>query len=194
MTSATATAKTATQPDTSSTANTTDSMLKKYSTPLTAVTAIVVCVTGVMMFFHLYKGEVQAMHEWLGMGFVVAAVLHLLRHRRPLTFMMKQSRTHILLVLTLVVSLAFLYPSSGAQQVNPMRSTSEAVLRAPIKDLAPIVGVTTEELTARLADAGVAQPSPTDSLESLAKTSQAEPMKLLTAAMSPRSVDEDKDF
>ena len=77
-----------------------DALLKKYSTPLTAATAIVVCVTGVMMFFHLYKGEVQAMHEWLGMGFVVAAVLHLLRHRRPLTLMMKQSRTHILLVLT----------------------------------------------------------------------------------------------
>ena len=191
MTSATATAKTGTPPDTSST---TDSMLKKYSTPLTAATAIVVCVTGVMMFFHLYKGEVQAMHEWLGMGFVVAAVLHLLRHRRPLTLMMKHSRTHILLVLTLLVSLAFLYPSSGGQQVNPMRSTIEAVLRAPIEDLAPVVGVTTEELTARLADAGVAQPSPTDSLESLAKASQAEPMKLLTAAMSPRNVDEDKDY
>ncbi len=190
MTSATVTAKTATQPDTSSTA---DSMLKKYSTPLTAVTAVVVCVTGVMMFFHLYKGEVQAMHEWLGMGFVVAAVLHLLRHRRPLTLMMKQSRTHILLVLTLLISLAFLYPSSGGQQVNPMRSTIEAVLRAPIKDLAPVVGITTEELAARLADAGIEQPAPADSIESLAKSSQTEPMKLLTAAMSPRSFDEDTD-
>ena len=190
MTSATATAKTSTQPDT---ASITDSMLKKYSTPLTAATAIVVCVTGVMMFFNLYKGEVKAMHEWLGMGFVVAAVLHLLRHRRPLTLMMKHSRTHILLVLTLLISLAFLYPSSGVQKVNPMRSTIEAVLRAPIKDLAPVVGVTTEELTARLADAGIAQPAPTDSIQSLAKAGQAEPMKLLTAAMSPRSLDEDKD-
>ena len=190
MTSATVTAKTATQPDTSSPG---DSMHKKYSTPLRATTAVVVCVTGVMMFFHLYKGEVQAMHEWLGMGFVVAAVLHLLRHRRPLTLMMKQSRTHILLVLTLLISLAFLYPSSGGQQVNPMRSTIEAVLRAPIKDLAPVVGVTTEELTARLADAGIEQPSPTDSIQTLAKSSQTEPMKLLTAAMSPRSFDEDTD-
>jgi hypothetical protein len=189
MTSATATAKTAPQPDTASTA---DSMLKKYSTPLTAATAIVVCVTGVMMFFHLYKGEVQAMHEWLGMGFVVAAALHLLRHRRPLTFMVKQGRTHILLVLTLLVSLAFLYPSAG-QQPNPMRATISAVLRAPIKDLAPVVGVTTEELAARFADAGIAQVVPADSIESLAKANQAEPMKLLTAAMSPRSLDEDKD-
>ena len=148
MTSATATAKTATPSDT---ANSADSMLKKYSTPLTAATAVVVCVTGVMMFFHLYKGEVQAMHEWLGMGFVVASVLHLLRHRRPLTLMMKQSRTHILLVLTLVISLAFLYPSSS-QQPNPMRSTITAVMRAPLKDLAPVVGVTTAELTARFAE------------------------------------------
>jgi trans-aconitate methyltransferase len=166
-----------------------DALLKKYSTPLTAATAIVVCVTGVMMFFHLYKGEVQAMHEWLGMGFVVAAVLHLLRHRRPLGLMMKQSRTHILLVLTLVISLAFLYPSSS-QQPNPMRSTITAVMRAPLKDLAPVVGVTTAELTARFAEAGVARVDATDTIETLAKAHETDPMKLLSAAMTPRSGDE----
>ena len=166
-----------------------DALLKKYSTPLTAATAIVVCVTGVMMFFHLYKGEVQAMHEWLGMGFVVAVVLHLLRHRRPLGLMMKQSRTHILLVLTLVISLAFLYPSSS-QQPNPMRSTITAVMRAPLKDLAPVVGVTTAELTARFAEAGVARVDATDTIETLAKAHETDPMKLLGAAMTPRSGDE----
>ena len=190
MTSATVTAKTATPPGTASAA---DSMLKKYSTPLTAATAIVVCVTGVMMFFHLYKGEVQAMHEWLGMGFVVAAALHLLRHRRPLTFMMKQSRAQILLVVTLLSSLAFLYPSSGGQKINPMRATINVVLHAPIKDLAPVVGVTTEELTARLAHAGVTKSSPADSIQSLARANQTEAMKLLAAAMSPRSFDDDKE-
>lgn len=168
-----------------------DSLLKKYSTPLTAATAIVVCVTGVMMFFHLYKGEVQAMHEWLGMGFVVAAVLHLLRHRRPLGMMMKQSRTHILLVLTLVVSLAFLYPASGEQKTNPMRATITAVMRAPIKDLAPVVGITSTEISARFADAGIAQVAATDSIESLAKAKQTDPMKLLSAVMTPRSDDAD---
>jgi len=172
------------------TANTADSMLRKYSTPLTAATAIVVCVTGVMMFFHLYKGEVQAMHEWLGMGFVVAAVLHLLRHRRPLGLMLKQSRTHILLALTLLISLAFLYPSSGEQKANPMRSTITAVMRTPVKDLAPVVGVTTSELTARFSEAGVAQVDATDTIETLAKANETDPMKLLSAAMTPRSGDD----
>lgn len=188
MTSAVTTTASTTKPA-AGTANSADSLLKKYSTPLTAATAIVVCITGVMMFFHLYKGEVQAMHEWLGMGFVVAAVLHLLRHRRPLGLMMKQSRTHILLVLTLIISLAFLYPSSS-QQPNPMRSTITAVMRAPLKDLAPVVGVSTAELTARFADAGVAQVAETDTIEALAKAKQTDPMKLLSAAMTPRSDDD----
>ena len=102
---------------------------------------------------------------------------------------MKQSRTHILLVLTLVISLAFLYPSSS-QQPNPMRSTITAVMRAPLKDLAPVVGVSTAELTARFADAGVAQVAETDTIEALAKAKQTDPMKLLSAAMTPRSNDD----
>ena len=188
MTSAiTTTASTKSKP--ADTTNPADSMLKKYSTPLTAATAIVVCVTGVMMFFHLYKGEVQAMHEWLGMGFVVAAILHLVRHRRPLTFMMKQSRTHILLVLTLVISLAFLFPSGEGQSGSPIRPMVSAFMRAPIKDLAPVVGVSAEELTARIAEAGVAQATETDTIEALAEAGQTDPMKLLSAAMTPRSGD-----
>ena len=186
MTSATATSRTAASDSTSSA----DSLLKKYSTPLTAATAIVVCVTGVMIFFHLYKGEVQAMHEWLGMGFVVAAILHLLRHRRPLGLMMKQGRTHILLVLTLVISLAFLYPSGEGQSGSPIRPMVSAFMRAPIKDLAPVVGVTTAELTARFTEAGVAQVDATDTIETLAKANETDPMKLLSAAMTPRSGDE----
>ena len=99
----------------------------------------------------------------------------------------------LLLVVTLLSSLAFLYPSSGGQKINPMRATINAVLHAPIKDLAPVVGVTTEELTARLAHAGVTKSSPADSIQSLAKANQTEAMKLLAAVMSPRSLDGDKD-
>ena len=190
MTNATTVARASAAPITE-TSNSADTLLKKYSTPLTAATAIVVCVTGVMMFFHLYKGEVQAMHEWLGMGFVVAAILHLLRHRRPLAFMMKQSRTHILLVLTLIASLAFLYPSEGAQQGSPIRPVLSAVMRAPVKDLAPVVGVTPAELSARFAGAGIAQVSETDTIESLATAAETDPMKLLSAAMTPLTEDKD---
>ncbi|MFT3848398.1 MAG: DUF4405 domain-containing protein [Propionivibrio sp.] len=170
-----------------------DSLLKKYSTPLIAATAIVVCATGAMMFFHLYKGQVQAMHEWLGMGFVVAAVLHLLRHRHPLGRLMLQRQTHLLLALMLLISLAFLYPSSGERKGNPMRATINAVLHAPVKDLAPVVGVTSVELAARLADAGVAPVAATDSIASLARASRTEPMKLLNAALTARKVEDDQD-
>lgn len=184
MTSASASAR-SDRNNSSDAENTADSILKKYSTPLTAATAIVVCVTGVMMFFHLYKGEVQAMHEWLGMGFVVAAGLHLLRHRRPLVLMMKHGRTHVLLVLTLVISLAFLYPSGDGKQGSPIRPMVNAVLRAPIKDLAPVIGISDSEMTVRLTEAGIQNAAPTSSLETLARSAGTEPMRLLTSVMSP---------
>ena len=161
-----------------------DSWLKKYSTPLTATTAIVACVTGVMMFFNFFKGDVKAMHEWLGMAFVVATILHLVRHRRPLTFMMKQGRTLVLLVVTLLVSAAFLYPGAE-KQGNPIRPMISAILRAPIKDLAPVLKISGEEMMARLEDAGVKSAAPADSIEQLAKSAGTEPFQLLNAVMNP---------
>lgn len=165
-------------------ASATDTWLKKYSTPLTATTAIVACITGVMMFFNFFKGDVKAMHEWLGMAFVVATVLHLVRHRRPLTFMMKQGRTLVLLVMTLLVSAAFLYPGAEKQS-NPIRPMINAVLRAPIKDLAPVLKISGDEMMARLEDAGVKSAAPADSIEQLAKSTGTEPFQLLNAVMNP---------
>lgn len=165
-----------------SSASTTDALLKKYSTQLTAALAVVVCVTGIMMFFHLYKGEVAAMHEWLGMGFVAAVGLHLARHRRPLGLMLKQHRMHALMLATLLAAAAFLAPSSG-QEANPVRSTLQAVMRAPLKDLAPVLGLSNEELAGRLSAAGTENPAPEQSLETLARSQQSDPMKLLAAVV-----------
>ena len=183
MTSATtATAKRSTPLNNASTA---DAALKKYATQVTAATAVVTCVTGVMMFFHLYKGEVQAMHEWLGMGFVVAVVLHLARHRRPLAMMLVQNRMRVLLLVTALISAAFLYPaSSGQSQGNPMRSTVDAVLRAPIEDVAPVFGLSSKEMITRLSEAGATNVSEANSIESAAVAAKTPPMRLLAAVVS----------
>ena len=55
----------------------------------------------------------------------------------------------------------------------------------------PVVGVTTAELTARFSEAGVAQVDATDTIDTLAKANETDPMKLLSAAMTPRSDDTD---
>ncbi|WP_170285864.1 DUF4405 domain-containing protein [Propionivibrio limicola] len=161
-----------------------DNWLKKYATPLTMALGVVVCVTGVMMFYRFYKGEVAAMHEWLGLAFVAATVLHLLRHRKSLTRLFADARTQILLVVVALVSVAFIvFPS--AKEGNLMRQTVGAVLRAPIGDVAPVLGVSAAEVLERVAQAGVGDATAAESLEALARAHHMEPVKLLSAVVNP---------
>ena len=182
------TAHTSAAPHTRNDTHTADEMLKKYATQLTAALAIVVCITGIMMFFKWYKGEVEAMHEWLGMGFVVAVVLHLLRHRNALGMMLAQHRTRLILAVTALIAAVFLV-AAPAKGSNPVKQTVGAVLRAPLGDVAPVLGISPQEAIARLEDIGITQASPTQSLESMARASKTSPMKLLNAVLDQRDKD-----
>lgn len=159
---------------------TADALLKKYATQLTAALAVVISITGVMMFFSLYKREVEAMHEWLGMGFVVAVALHLARHRRPVGMMLGQARMRVLMLITVVIAAGFLLFPSG-KEGNPVKQTIGAVMRAPVSNVAPMLGITSEEALARLNAAGATNATPTQSIETIALASNTPPMKLLKA-------------
>jgi lysylphosphatidylglycerol synthetase-like protein (DUF2156 family) len=139
------------------TASTIDALLKKYATQLTAALAVVIVITGVMMFFSVYKRQVEALHEWLGMAFVLAVVLHLTRHRKPLLTMLSQSRMRILILLTALIAAALIgFPSS--KESNPIKQMIGAVLRAPIGEVAPVLGVSAEDAMTRLTAAGAKTP------------------------------------
>ncbi len=164
--------------------NRSDAFLKKYSTPLTATLGVVICVTGVMMFFRFYKGEVAAMHEWLGMAFIAAIALHLLRHRKSLGNLITQPRTLILGILTALIAVAFLaFPSQKGG--NPLKQTVNAVLRAPIGDVAPVLGISHAEIIDRLDAAGIHQATATQSIGSLARANQRNPTQVLASVINP---------
>jgi hypothetical protein len=171
-----------------------DAVLKKYATQLTAALAVVVGVSGVMMFFHLYKGEVEALHEWLGMAFVAAVALHLARHRKPLAAMLGQYRMRILMAISALIAAAFIVATPAAPG-NPVRMTIKAVLRAPIGELAPLLGVSTDQAIADLTAAGARNATPAQSLEALAQASNSEAFKLLATlvehAESARQIEKD---
>lgn len=162
------TAQTAIRPDF-------DSWLKRHATPLVVVLSVVVGITGVMMFFHFLKGEVEAMHEWLGMAFVAAAILHAVRHRRPLTGLLAESRLRGLALVTFLVVAAFvvLAPPKGG---NPFRDTTRVVLQAPLSKVAPLYGLDAGEAVRRLGVTGADQES---SLEQIAAQRGGDPVRLL---------------
>lgn len=154
-----------------------ESFLRRYSTQATAALGVVVGVTGIMMFFHVAKGEVEGVHEWLGLAFAAAAILHVLRHRHGFSSMLRQPRMQVLAGAAALVTVAFLV-LTPAKQGNPARLAIQMVMRAPISEVAPLVGVSSAELASRL---GATDPS--HSLETLARAQGTDPMKLLETAM-----------
>lgn len=53
---------------------------RDVATSLTILVFIIVGTTGTLMFFHLFDAYTKQMHEYLGLVFVVAALLHVLVH------------------------------------------------------------------------------------------------------------------
>lgn len=170
------------------TAQNADELLRRYATQLTTALGLVVCITGAMMFFRWHKGEVEAMHEWLGMGFVAAVVLHVLRHRKPLIMMLSQYRTRIVLITTALIAAAFLViPQQNA--ASPVKQTIGAVLRAPLGDVAPVFGLSADTAMARLEESGVRNVSAEKSIETMARTNNTPAMKLLSVILDQTDKD-----
>ncbi|HZW14250.1 MAG TPA: DUF4405 domain-containing protein [Noviherbaspirillum sp.] len=160
-----------------------DAVIAQYATQLSAAMFAVVGITGVLMFFHLYKGEVEGIHEWLGLAFAVAVIAHLVRNRRPFMYMLGQARMRVLLLVGATGSLGFIL-LSPPQQANPFRQATQRVLAAPINDVAPVLGVTGEDALRRLRSAGIAEASPEQSIGALARQYKKDPALLLGAVMA----------
>ncbi|MCP5371935.1 MAG: DUF4405 domain-containing protein [Hyphomicrobiales bacterium] len=131
-------------------------LVQKYATALTAALFAVVGGSGAVMFFGLLHGELKEAHEWLGLAFVLAAVLHLVRNGRAFVTLARKARTQVLAgaaVLALGLFVVLSAPPGGGG--NPMRATLAAVQRAPLPAVAAVLDLSMPDLTARLAAAGV---------------------------------------
>lgn len=155
-----------------------DTMLRRYATQATAALSAVVGVSGVMMFFHIAKGEVEALHEWLGLAFVAVAALHVVRHRHGFGVMLGQTRMRVLFAAAAMAAAAFVV-LTPAKSGNPFRQTTQIVLNAPLTSVAPLVGVSAQDLAARLHAADTSQ-----SIDAIARAQGADPVTLLQAALA----------
>lgn len=121
-------------------------LLHRYATVATMATFTVVAVTGVLIFYHIGNRYLMGLHEWMGMAFVVAASLHLLRHAPSMTKLLAAARTRWALVLAVLVAIAFIV----AAALNPapgkhLRRNAELPQDAPISAPAQTMGTDVEQ-------------------------------------------------
>ncbi len=129
---------------------------REWATPLTIGSFLLIAVTGVLMFFHLDSGLNKLAHEWLGWAMLAAVGLHAAMHLK--SFKRHFSRPASLVVIGAFVALlaaSFISPP-GKPSKPPHVLAAQAVLDAPLPQVAALAGKDTEALLAQLQAAGIA--------------------------------------
>lgn len=141
------------------------STLRKYATPLTIGSFILMAVTGTLMFFHLNTTFNKVAHEYLGIVMIAAVVLHLVLNWRAFTTYFKRPLAiGIMGIFILALGLSFI-PSSQ-KGGRPEFGAVRMVISAPVSTLAPMLGTDTQGVIDRLAAQDVAA-TPDQSLSDL---------------------------
>lgn len=163
------------------------SFLKNYATALVVAIFLAIAVTGLMMFFGVAAHDVHDLHEWFGIIFVVAAVLHIAWNWRPLTVRLRQTQAVAVIAMVVVVAGGLIgytqfKPGDGGEG-GGVRRVFTQLGKAPIFALAPALGTTADKAMARLKARGVTVSGPDQSLADIARAQGKDVPALFGAVM-----------
>jgi hypothetical protein len=151
--------------------------LRNYATPLSLVGFAAIGVTGVMMFLGVRSHQLNEIHEWIGIAFVVVAILHLFRNIKSFGLMMAQTRSMVVVgvlgtvAALLIVTATFSGGAGGGQGSGgpPQFRVAERLSYTPIAQLAPAFGLSSGQFIARLRKGGVTVSGPGQNLADISQ-------------------------
>lgn len=126
---------------------------RNYITPFIFLTFLVVGLSGLLMFLHLFDGYTEVVHEYLGLFFLLCAIFHIVINWKALKVHFKKvvflPSLFALLVVsaTLVVGEA-MYPPVDLVILN-------RIVKAPIKDAFRALNIDYEIAAERLKSKGI---------------------------------------
>lgn len=127
---------------------------RNYVTPFISLMFLVVGISGVLMFFHLFDGYTEIVHEYLGMFFVLCAIFHIMLNWKALRSHFKKAvfvpaALGVLAVSVLFIVLERMYPPVDMVLINRL-------VRSPIVDAFQALGVDYAEAAGKLKAKGIA--------------------------------------
>jgi len=94
---------------------------RTWISPLTAVTFLVVGITGILMAFHVKNGGIHALHEWIGYAFSLVGVIHLIVNWRAFMLQFRERSALLAVFAGIILSLAVLH-AGGDSSGRPGRA------------------------------------------------------------------------
>ncbi len=128
--------------------------LRKWITPLTTGTFVLMATTGVLMFYHKDSGVNKLAHQWLSWLFLGTVALHVATHWMSFRrYFVSWKGLAIIAVMLGVLGLSF-YPWQGLKPEPPARIVMKVLGRTPLAELAPIAHTTPDDLVTKLRGKG----------------------------------------
>jgi len=129
--------------------------LKTLATSLTTLVFLVVGISGVFLYFHIFERSVKELHEILGLLFVAAALFHLFFNFNSMKNYFKNKIFVFSSVVIVLVSLAFIIPNSQNTAPSPKGIIIKSVLNGTIEDSVAILGSDMDQLELKLKNVGI---------------------------------------
>lgn len=126
---------------------------RSFITPLITIIFLVVALSGLLMFFHIFDGYTEVVHEILGVVFVVFSVLHVILNWKALKIHFKKRVFILSIIVVAVISILLVIQ----QQKSPKFDTIliERITNAPIEDVLKVLQVDSIVVVKRLEENGI---------------------------------------
>lgn len=126
---------------------------RNYITPFISLIFLVVGISGLLMFFHLFDGYTEVVHELLGLFFVVCAMFHIVVNWSALRIHFKKGVFIPALLGAIVLSAGFVI----SERLNPPLDLIliNRIVKSPIHDAFKALDIEYDQAAANLKANGI---------------------------------------
>ncbi len=164
-----------------------DRILTRHATTFTASLFLISAVSGVALFVHAAPGLFHEMHVWLSLVLLLPVALHVWRNWHGVMNYIRRRALFIPLAISLAVAAVMAVGSlGGGPGGGPGGRAMALVASQPLTTVASLAGITTDDLTQRLADAGLEVTGPTETLRQISQRSGRDLFEVLSVVPAPK--------
>lgn len=126
---------------------------RNYVTPFISLVFLVVAISGLLMFLHLFDGYTEVVHEILGLFFVVCAIFHIILNWKALRIHFKKrvflpTLFGVLAVSVILIVSERMYPPVDLQMM-------ERIVKAPVGDAFRALDINYQDAARKLEEKGM---------------------------------------
>ena len=126
---------------------------RNYVTPFISLIFFVLGISGMLMFFHLFDGYTEVVHEFFGLFFFICAIFHIILNWKALKIHFKKGVFLPAALALAVISILFIVEQQSSPKVDTI--LLERISKAPIDDAFKALQVDSTKAVKRLEAHGI---------------------------------------